>query len=723
MALSVRSGSRPVKTFFGRPRDDEGAALILVLAFLLVISLIIPVLLNQASTNLATQVGTRQRANSSYDADGALQTAVNTLRSSAYNNALGQQCFLDPSSASGESNTLQVASLNGAGKAAVLCTPGAGTGAQSTVVPVSSANKPGLALLALPQAGEEGLVQTGNNVFRIHGKVYVGGALDVQNPNASLVDDSSPVYASGACPGKGKVIGQPAICNDTAHSSLATDPGYASALPSVPAYQATPICPNKASTITLSPGYYDNAAALSALTSNSCKGSLLWFKPGAYYFDFHDSGSHLWDISSGYVVGGTAVGQPAGSPPPLPPTIPGACVSPLSSQTNGGVQFVFGNDSRVSISNGAQMELCGQYSRTSPPIVLYGMPTGTDETVSDSGRLLTDGSGAKVGNDITFANPTRITQKDAPVAPTACGLACPQTSDANLTATGNSTPAASVKVSGFTASIPAGSTLVSAKLYVSHRDLIPASGGGPITALASTLTPVGGTALTPSNTVTPGSTDSVSTPVHEESWDYTTALASLVHDSGFTGAAATFTATGTKGKSTTEQLDSLQLQLTYKLPKFRAQTLSGSCVGIAPYGTNNGSCAFLKATGPSTALYLQGTTYVPKAALDITLNNISQQVFRYGLVVRTLTFSITGSSSFDQAVISIPEDSTDLQIHPVAIYLQVYLCPGDACSGAPGTDPGWIRRASARVDIQDSTPGIAAPPHRQVLLQQWSALR
>ena len=67
----------------------------------------------------------------------------------------------------------------------------------------------------------------------------------------------------------------------------------------MPTYRAVPAnvaanCPGKV--FTLQPGYYDDAAALSDLMdgNGACKDSVWWFKPGEYYFDFQNTGTHQW---------------------------------------------------------------------------------------------------------------------------------------------------------------------------------------------------------------------------------------------------------------------------------------------------------------------------------------------------------------------------------------------------------------------------------------------
>ncbi len=378
-----------------RPRGDAGASLVIVLAFLLGFAVLVPAILGLAQTNVGTTAATRSQADTSYDADWATQTAVNAIRNTSYNNAPGQACFTDTANPGSDTAALQLpATPNTAGqRALVTCEPGPGTGDPSAVkVPINNSNKPGSALLTLSRdTGEDGIFQGSNNVLRIHGRVFSNSTIKVHVNSAKMIGDA-PIYARGAC--TGQVLGTPTSCNDTAHDDLGQDPFDSAAAAGVspnpyaqpavvPPYKPVPGCAGQKKRYTFEPGYYDDAVALSALTSNSCKESLLVFKPGTYYFDFHNTGSHVWGISEGFVIGGTprtsGVGawNPANYPTSTPP-VPGACINPLEEDDpDTGVQFIFGNDSRIAVSGGAKVELCGQYSADKPPIALYGPARAT----------------------------------------------------------------------------------------------------------------------------------------------------------------------------------------------------------------------------------------------------------------------------------------------------------------------------------------------------------
>ncbi len=278
--------------------------------------------------------------------------------------------------------------------------------------------------------------------------------------------------------------------------------------------------------------------------------------------------------------------------------------------------------------------------------------------------------------------------------------------------------------------------LVSARARIKHRDVaMTGTQSGSIQALAASLTPAraGATTVPSSNTVAPAA-DTATSPLREDVWDFTTdALKQEVHDHGFSGARVAYTATTRKSMWAAEHVDSVLLDLTYRLPAFRAQNLPGSCVGVMPYtGGSGADCAFLSTTGPGTAFYSQGTTYTPRAAIDVTLNNVSEQVFKFGLVTRTLRFDITGSSTFQEAVIAVPGNSPGYaSTVPVAVYLQTYLCPPGATCAAPpnpapfgwkASDHGWVRRVAARVDYKDPS-GNPLPPSRVVTVRDWSYRR
>ena len=189
-------------------------------------------------------------------------------------------------------------------------------------VPVTPANRPDNAILTLSSnAAEDGLHVKALNKsvpFTVHGSVASNSNITVTN--GTLKSDGA-VQARTGC--SGTIVSTPApVCSGPAVS----DPNYPAATTTVPAYQAVPVntvasCP--AGVVTFQPGYYDDAAALSNMSSASggngdgeaSGGS----PPGTYYFDFQNaagaipglSGSDRWLIKDGQLVAGTPI-DPAG---------------------------------------------------------------------------------------------------------------------------------------------------------------------------------------------------------------------------------------------------------------------------------------------------------------------------------------------------------------------------------------------------------------------------
>src|SRR5207237_533042 len=121
-------------------------------------------------------------------------------------------------------------------------------------------------------------------------------------------------------------------------------------------------------------GYYDDANGLSSMMAgnSACRHSTWWFKPGTYYFDFHNAGTNrnplltstanVWTVDDGYLVAGTPVNAAglALASPPVPASIPGSCDNPIENNKAVGVQFIFGGDSQFNVKSG-QVEICGTY--------------------------------------------------------------------------------------------------------------------------------------------------------------------------------------------------------------------------------------------------------------------------------------------------------------------------------------------------------------------------
>jgi hypothetical protein len=676
--------------------DDSGAALILVLVVVTVLGLVLGALLSFTDTNLRTTLALRDQAATAYDADGAVQAAINNLRNSSYDAAAGQHCF-------GGTDTLALNNFSGSDSAAVTCS--ADPAKVLIQCPsLSQCNRPGTAILTLGRVlGEDGLnvTQPTGSAFNVHGVVFSNSNIDVVK--GSLATNAA-AYARGAC--TGTVTSTPAAqCNygNTANA-LGNDPGYAPTTSTVPAHQPLPACTAANSVVKFLPGYYDDAVGLSQMMAgnSACKHSTWWFSPGTYYFDFHNggtspnpllgSGGDIWTVNDGYLVAGTPVNAAGGviAQPPVPAAIPGSCDNPINDAHAAGVQFVFGGDSQLAVKAG-QAEICGSYNANKPPIALYGLTSGVETSTATTLKATSVVS----AGSFTNATVTSLANVDGILA------TWPNNSNGNQSAT--------VTVGGYgpPAAIPAGSILRSAQLRVVHGN----TAGSTQDNLSVKITPTGGTAYTA--TVPSYADNALHTDSVDVSQGGTGTLAQQIYNGTFTGAQLAYTAS-VKHKGT-EQLDAMQLDLTYVAPAMRAEN---GCVTTGPYtGVGNAAtCAMVTTVNNSGGLfYVQGTTYAPGAALDVTLNNATEQVFRFGVIARSLWVKETGSFAYLGPVIEVPDDSPGFVL---SVFLSAYVCP-KAATCAPNSSP----MLTAKVAIVDADPTTPTPGRRQISVLSWSSKR
>jgi hypothetical protein len=213
--------------------------------------------------------------------------------------------------------------------------------------------------------------------------------------------------------------------------------------------------------------------------------------------------------------------------------------------------------------------------------------------------------------------------------------------------------------------------------------------------------------------VLPGASPSTTTWQTEQNslLDTTTGhLADSIYKNGFTGAQIAVTAALAKSGDT-ESIDAIQLDMSYVTPSMRAET---GCVTTGPYtGGSGSSCAVITTlNSPDSQLYVQGTTYTPKAALDISLNNLSEQVFRFGVISRSLQIKQTGSFAYIGPVIEVPDDAPGFSY---TVYLTAYVCP--AATSCPTTGTPLLR---AKVAIVDAVPASPTPGQRQIAILSWA---
>ena len=152
------------------------------------------------------------------------------------------------------------------------------------------------------------------------------------------------------------------------------------------------------------------------------------------------------------------------------------------------------------------------------------------------------------------------------------------------------------------------------------------------------------------------------------------------------------------------------------MPQLRGQTtaaITGNTVATV------GGEPVIQASGNSTTLYIQGTTYTPLAKIDLSLNNIDESVFRFGVIARSLIVFETGSFDYPGAVIELPDNSPGFGFETTIVQLEVYLCPGVTSGCTTGSGELTL---DARVELFDEG-GAPGPPHRQISVLSWSHQR
>lgn len=362
------------------PHGEDGSALVLALVFLSLFGLFTASLLTFAETSFRGTRGVRQQRSAVYAADGAVEGAINAIRGTAalgIDPAEGGSCpdFKTASDVNGEPVTVHCQGQTGSG------TVGGGSGTALGILTLAGSDGTGLRC-AGPPACENGYWQTSQQIVRVNGGVYSNSTIQVSRAPGAQLNACPPsfppagcstapgargtVTARGACT-SGKIVAFDLRCPDGPPDPAAADPDYA---PGQTAFDAShertpPTCAAAGSgkVVSFLPGRYRSANALTALTngSSSCTKNLYWFQPGVYYFEFQDG--EVWRITDPNVavVGGVNNGWTPAPPPARPWQVsmgsPSSCRTELTGAASG-VQFIFGGNSRLEITNG-RMELCG----------------------------------------------------------------------------------------------------------------------------------------------------------------------------------------------------------------------------------------------------------------------------------------------------------------------------------------------------------------------------
>jgi hypothetical protein len=638
-----------------RVQGDEGASLVIALAFVTIVSIGTTALITLADTGLRTAQAVRQQGYELYSASGAVDRAITAVRQDL---TAGRHLGSCPTT----TTTLNEVTTE------VVCVGAVGSGSPSGGSS-NTDNTPRNAVLTLADNGvEDGLVQESNNELRISGPVVSNSTVKVNVASAAL-NVAGPVTARGACSPNVTSDPPPPDCDRGAAAiENSSDPGYAmhpeAPLPVPPALAPAPVgCPPAGGPrlVRFSPGKYDSAAALNDVFTR-CSGGVFHFEPGFYYFDF-PSADPTWKIhdSGTRVVGGVPARWSPSDPAPgaLGVTVPfpddtaatptGGCVRSDESATTPGVQFAFGGSSRVRIQD-AKVELCARGSNTEQQIAVYGVPPARDTTVAPpppptSQTVVRLSAGpATAGGTPLYTVPEAALVQD--------GLTSVVTGSED-----GSGSTATLTVGSLTGSaIPTDATIDQVRLRIVHR---PENNN--VTRLQAVLSSQGSTLATAGDatgTCTGATSSAICRNPSATLYDQTVGLAGTFTPAVLNQPLDVRLETTVKAPRNqspgVHHVDLLALEVVYTpaptVPPDGYKKLSG-CLVVA---LASGGCALLETVGGPTALAVHGTVYAPTAALQLELTNVSNQVLRRGVVARTARVKVTGSSSFLGSPISLP---------------------------------------------------------------------
>lgn len=572
-------------------RDEEGAALIGALIFVIVCSIVVSAILGFADTGFRTTIAVREQRQEAYAADAAVEAAIRDFQQN------GKKCpnaTTMPFSAPG---------TNGVAGGAVTVT----CSADGTNAP-SAPGSPSYAVVTRGSEPGDGVRAASGAVVPVRGAVFTEGAIDM--PAARLYVVGGGVTAKGAC--SGTITSTPTATCDFPGPSVPDPAGIASA-PAVPAAaplpRDPPACPGGGAPVVFQQGRYTDLARLKALTG-PCGSSTFHFAPnadgtpGIFHFDFAGGGE--WTVDNGQTfVGGTLLGPLA--------SIASAPGGRKCDEAQQGVQFVFSGESRVGLSAGGVMELCPPLfdDPTVQRVSIYGPALGASAPVTAGG--LVPATATSTGNP-KFEPPdaARVANDTGAVADV------DEKKSADITLGGFAVPA-----------IPVGSTMGQVTVTVRHKETATTLAPVALSAVVS-----GGTGPTSASTTITSFTKS--TAFLSETFDVSGTFNTTAKLAGF---AVKVTATNPNGGPNDyfQHIDAVSVSLTYTPP--------GVAVAFPPQSgcAATGAACPLVSTQGNAGLAVKGTIYAPLGMLNIQLVGPTYQVFGRGVIVRRLDTTFTAS--------------------------------------------------------------------------------
>lgn len=124
--------------------------------------------------------------------------------------------------------------------------------------------------------------------------------------------------------------------------------------------------------------------------------------------------------------------------------------------------------------------------------------------------------------------------------------------------------------------------------------------------------------------------------------------------------------------------------------------------------------------GTKPTFFFEGFVYAPRASVNLAVNNTTQPYFNFGVVLRSLILTTTGSASTN-ALISLPDNSPGYGTASTIVDLTVYVCP-DVTTSDCSTHASRRLQLTARVQITDPG-GTPIAGQRQITVLSWGMRR
>ena len=316
-----------------RGHPEAGSSLILALAMITIISVAIVAVLGYAATSLRTVTTIREQRDRAYAADGAVETAISSLRKLADQGADKEQ----------PCSTVDYTAVGQAPAVTVSC----------EVVGAGGPGIPGDTMPPYALWSVAGNIAAGGTTLYVGGPVSASGSINVGTLDAS----GYIVQSGGGCSGTIVVLDPD---DDKCGEQSAPDPAYPSRPPpdtsDLDNFNPPGICEG-GGTLQFRPGLYTEASMFEDPDYGGCANGVLYFRPGVYYFDFgFADNDHVWDMGDTTIVGGEPKGwnpnggTPGGALGALGDEEGAACQTEKDSPSAEGIQWILGGDTQIDAS-------------------------------------------------------------------------------------------------------------------------------------------------------------------------------------------------------------------------------------------------------------------------------------------------------------------------------------------------------------------------------------